>query len=387
MRIRFITCTPMNVFKGSGTFVGIITLANAVRALGVAVDLVIPQFNVPIYTLQRFLFNQSLRLQPRGHYDVTVGFDLDGYTVAGAGHEVHIASIKGVIADEMRFESGLTRATMRLQANWERLHVHRAASVITTSRYASRRIQELYGLPYAPAVIPEPIDLALWQKLLKQNPDRRDSDKFVVLSVCRFYRRKRLNILLSAAERLRAAIPGLNVRIVGGGPEIHHLKSICGEKGLQDIVTWREDISQSELSREYNRCDVFCLPSVQEGFGLVFLEAMAHGKAIVAARSGAAPEVARHAVLVEPDSAAGVAEAIELLYRSPALRAELGMAGHQFVKQFDAPLVAKLFIAQIETKAESTVASAKSPEKATSSTAQRTGSTNRAPTHLESSNR
>lgn len=342
----------MNVFRGSGTFVGISTLANALTALGATVDLVVPKFSFPIYTIQRLLFNLWLRLRPSDHYDVTVGFDLDGYTVAGAGHGLHIASIKGVIADEMRFESGLTRATMALQARCERLHVLRAASVITTSRYASQRIQELYALPYAPSVIPELIDLAAWEKLSQKNRNPQDSDKFVVLCVCRFYPRKRLNILLGAAERLRYAIPGLSVRIVGGGPEIHHLKSICREKSLEDIVTWRKDISQSDLSREYNDCDIFCLPSVQEGFGLVFLEAMAHGKAIVAARSGAAPETARHGVLVEPDSESGLAEAIELLYRDPNLRAALGAAGLQFVKQFDAPVVAKLFLRTIETIAE-----------------------------------
>jgi glycosyltransferase involved in cell wall biosynthesis len=358
MRIRFITSTPMNVFGGSGTFVGIATLANAIRALGVTVDLVIPKFNFPIYTVKRFMFNQWLRSQRGDGYDVTVGFDMDGYTVAGAGHGLHIASIKGVIADEMRFESGLTRATMSLQAKCERLHVHRAASVITTSRYAAERIQELYGLRYAPSVIPELIDLTGWQKLSNENPGRSDSNKFVVLSVCRFYPRKRLNILLGAAERLRAAIPGLSVRIVGGGPELHRLKSMCREKGLQDIVVWRKDISQAELAREYNSCDVFCLPSIQEGFGLVFLEAMAHGKAIVAARSGAVPEVAQHGVLVEPDNERDLAEAIELLYRSPDLRMQLGAAGLQLVTQVDAPVVAKLFMRRIEIIAEGKAASA-----------------------------
>jgi glycosyltransferase involved in cell wall biosynthesis len=361
MRIRFITSTPMNVFGGSGTFVGITTLANAIRALGVTVDLAVPKFNFPVYTIKRLLFNQSLRLQPSKRYDVTVGFDMDGYTVAGTGCGLHIASIKGVIADEMRFESGLTRATMRLQAKCEQLHVRRADSVITTSRYAAERVQELYGLRYVPSVIPELIDLAGWQKLPKENPAYRDSAKFVVLSVCRFYPRKRLNVLLGAAEQLRAKIPGLSVRIVGGGPELQRLIRICRQKGLQDTVTWRKDISQSELAREYNNCDVFCLPSVQEGFGLVFLEAMAHGKAIIAARSGAAPEVARHGLLVEPDSVSGLAEAIEFLYRNPSRRDQLETAGLHFVKQFDAPAVARQFMREIEIIVERKHASTSRP--------------------------
>jgi len=83
MRIRFISSTPMNVFQGSGTYVGIEALARSIRDLGVQVDMVTPRFQFPVLTAQRLLFNQTLRFRPRKNYDVTVGFDMDGYTIAG----------------------------------------------------------------------------------------------------------------------------------------------------------------------------------------------------------------------------------------------------------------------------------------------------------------
>jgi glycosyltransferase involved in cell wall biosynthesis len=348
MRIRFITCTPMNVRAGSGTFVGISTLANQIRALGIEVDLVVPTFRLPVFTAERFIFNQALRFQNRTHYDVTVGFDMDGYTIAGRVSEPYIASIKGVIADEMRFESGFTRASMGLQARCEKMNVHRSTAVLTTSQYASQRIQTLYGLTKPPIVVPELIDLAGWQKLSNANPARPVTGKFTILSVCRFYPRKRLHLLLGAAARLRSKIPGIEVRIVGGGPEFKRLQKICRDKHWQGMVTWCRDISQSELAREYNSCQIFCLPSVQEGFGIVFLEAMAHGKPIVAARAGAAPEVVAHGVLVDPDNETALADGIEFLYRNPDQRAQLGALGRQFVKQFDAPVVAKRFLQELK---------------------------------------
>ena len=82
MRIRFISSTPMNVFQGSGTFVGIGTLARALQALGADLEIVAPRLAFPILTARRVLFNQRLRWLRHGRYDVTVGFDMDGYTIA-----------------------------------------------------------------------------------------------------------------------------------------------------------------------------------------------------------------------------------------------------------------------------------------------------------------
>jgi glycosyltransferase involved in cell wall biosynthesis len=357
MRIRFISSTPMNVFRGSGTYVGIETLARSLRALGVQVDIVTPHLRFPVYTVERLLFNQSLRFGRRNDYDVTVGFDMDGYVVAGqtsagntgagAGPRVHVAAIKGVIADEMRFESGLTKMTMRLQAACEAEHVRRADFAMTTSAYAAGQIQKLYGVSQPPRIVPEPIDLAAWEDLARSNTPPR-ADKFIVLTVCRFYPRKRLPVLLAAADRLRSRIPGLEMRIVGGGPEEDRLRTFCRERNLDEVVVWRRNISGAELACEYSQCHLFCLPSVQEGFGIVFLEAMANSKPVVAARAGAAPEVVQHGLLVEPDNDQELAGAIERLYREPLLRESLGNAGRAFVRGFDAPLVGRMFLRELE---------------------------------------
>ena len=352
----------MNVFQGSGTYVGIEALARSIRDLGVQVDMVTPRFQFPVLTAQRLLFNQTLRFRPRKNYDVTVGFDMDGYTIAGqsragqvsashtsarAGPKAHVASIKGVIADEMRFESGLTKMTMRLQADCEAEHVRRADLVMTTSAYAAGQIRQLYGVSQPPRIVPELIDLAAWEHLA-QNSAPTPVHKFIVLTVCRFYPRKRLPVLLAAADRLRSRVRGLEVRIVGGGPEENRLRAICREKNLEKIVVWRRDLSGPELAREYSQCHIFCLPSVQEGFGIVFLEAMANGKAVVAARAGAAPEVVRHGLLAEPDNDQELADAIERLYREPLLRESMGNAGREFVRRFDAPVVGRMFLRELE---------------------------------------
>jgi glycosyltransferase involved in cell wall biosynthesis len=338
VRIRFLTSTPLDIRRGSGTYVGVHVLARALVSLGHSVEFETPRVRLPNYTLQRLVFNRALRVAPQ--FDLTVGFDMDGYRIAGAPH--HVAALKGVIADEVRFESGLTHLTMSVQARCERLHVARAARVLTDSRYSADRVQEFYGLAQPPAVVPEPIDLAEWRRLLAQRP--AESSRFTVLFVGRFYRRKRVEILLRATAALRACIPDLEVRLVGAGPCGPQLRGLATELKLDGTVTFLGDVTRSQLIAEYNRADVFCLPSVQEGFGIVLLEAMAAGKPIVAARAGAIPEVVPHGLLVKPESDTAIAAGIEELYRSPEERAALARTGEKWVEQFDAPRVARLFL-------------------------------------------
>jgi glycosyltransferase involved in cell wall biosynthesis len=341
LRLRFLTSTPQDIARGSGTYVGISVLADALRQLGHTVDIESPTRHFPVFTAERLWFNRGLRASST--HDCTVGFDMDGYCIAsGAPGAPHIASLKGVIADEVRFERGLTRLTMGWQARCERLHVQRADRVLVSSHYSAECAQRLYGLEQFPTVVPELIDLAAWRRPLADHPAA--ATRFTVLFVGRFYRRKRVCLLLEAAAALRGAIANLEVRIVGNGPcdaawraQAEHLK-------LRRTVTWLGDISRAGLAAEYNRAHVFCLPSVQEGFGIVLLEAMAAGKPIVAARAAAIPEVAPHATLVEAESAESLAAGILDLHGSPQARAAQAAVGLAWVEQFDAPLVARLFV-------------------------------------------
>ena len=103
------------------------------------------------------------------------------------------------------------------------------------------------------------------------------------------YPRKRLRDLLHAAAVLRTRIPDVQIRIVGQGPDYPRLVRLHGELGLGESVILLGDVSRERLAAEYVGADVFCLPSVQEGFGIVFLEAMAAGLAVVACRAAAVP--------------------------------------------------------------------------------------------------
>jgi glycosyltransferase involved in cell wall biosynthesis len=320
--------------------VGMAALARGLESIGHSVSFETPQRHMPIYTAERLLFNR--RLRPAPDADVTVGFDLDGYRIAGAPS--HIAALKGVIADEVRFERGLTRLTMSWQARCERLHVHRASRVIVTSRYCAGKVCDLYGYRGEPSIVPELIELAEWRRLLAEDASP-PAARFTILSVGRFYRRKRIDVLLRAAAMLGERIPDLEVRVVGNGPCRETLRRLAADLRLGSTVVWLGDVSRSQLVREYNSASLFCMPSVQEGFGIVLLEAMAAGKPIVASRAAAIPEVAPHAELVKPDDPAALAAGIERLWANSEARESQVHSGSRRAEEFDAPRVARAFVA------------------------------------------
>jgi glycosyltransferase involved in cell wall biosynthesis len=113
------------------------------------------------------------------------------------------------------------------------------------------------------------------------------------------------------------------------------------------MVRWLGDLSRTRLAAEYSQAKVFCLPSTQEGFGIVFLEAMAAGKPIVAARAAAIPEVVRNGILVEPDNPEALAEGLVCLYRDPDLCQRLGAAGLRDVERFEMHRVARQFLTEV----------------------------------------
>jgi glycosyltransferase involved in cell wall biosynthesis len=171
-----------------------------------------PQIHLPFFTATRVLFNEALRWHNLTA-DATIGIDADGYAIAGRRNSApYIACIKGVIGDAVRFETGITRASMAFHSRLEAKNARRADLVITVSRYCAGRIEELYGIGGVTAVS-ELIDLKAWRQLFNSIPALQDQDNFV-LCVCRFYQRKGLDTLLYAASQLRQTIPQLKIRIV-----------------------------------------------------------------------------------------------------------------------------------------------------------------------------
>lgn len=346
-RLLFITGTAADVPEGSGTYIGISVIRAALKARGHRVEMIAPApHRGPVSFPHRLLFNVRARIAARKLLpaaDLLVGFDLDGFLVQSCGVR-RVAAIKGVLADELRFERGFTRVRLTIESFLEGLHVRRVDRILATSAYSAARIAESYGVPAQRiAVVPEPIDLDRWRQALNAVPELPREGK-AILCVAHLYPRKDVATLLSAMSRL----PHETVlRVVGTGPELASLRRQARELRLGGRVKFLGHVAFDRLAGEYRRADVFCLPSRQEAFGIVFLEAMAAGLPIVAARAAAVPEVVADGVcgiLVPTASPDELAQALNRLLSSAEERCRMGEAGRRRAPLYDVSLVATRFL-------------------------------------------
>jgi glycosyltransferase involved in cell wall biosynthesis len=347
VRLCFLTSTPLNYRQGSGTYTAIRTLADALKASGVHVAVESADTRIWPYTLRRYLFNLRVSKLDFSSFDAVIGFDLDGFLLPPSDSK-HLACVKGVIRDELLFEKGITRLALRIQASWEQKHLNNAHRVLTTSCYSVQRIRILYGRTDEIVVVPELIDLSHWQSLFRSSTPSTADEPFRLLCVCRFYPRKNVQLLLKTMAILQKSELRFELRLVGGGGEQQKLKEMARQLKLEANVKFMENLTETQLASEYRGAHLFCFPSLQEGFGIVLLEAMAAGLPIVAAAKGAIPEVVPHASLVHANNADVWAGTILRLAKDENLRTQISNQGLNDVRQYDAPLVARRFLEVVE---------------------------------------
>ena len=101
---------------------------------------------------------------------------------------------------------------------------------------------------------------------------------------------------------------------------------------MRKRVTFLSRLSYPEVAACYSACEIFALPSRGEGFGLVYLEAMARGKPVIGGAHGGAPEViddGKTGYLVQHGDVPQLAMSIETLLADPALAREMGARGRE----------------------------------------------------------
>lgn len=173
-----------------------------------------------------------------------------------------------------------------------------------------------------------------------------DLGRPVVLTVGRLAiseRYKGHDLMLQAWPAVLRRVPHAVYWIVGDGDDRARLEARSRELGIADSVRFAGVLSSNDLNACYDACSVFAMPARTElnaavprgeGFGIVFLEAMAHGKPVVAPSDGAPAEFIRsleHGLLVNSENPSEIAEAIVFLLNDPERAQQMGQCAKNFV--------------------------------------------------------
>ena len=152
------------------------------------------------------------------------------------------------------------------------------------------------------------------------------------------------DLVIKALYRVKDEIQNIHLYIALNVPQNHLIRKMVKDFGLEENVTFSGILPLQEYRTLLNSIDVLCMPSKEEAFGIVFLEAMAMGKPIIAADMGGVPEFiinGRNGILIE-FSSAEVADAILYLYNNKDLRKEMSRNNVEDIKNFDwSPIVDK----------------------------------------------
>ena len=158
-----------------------------------------------------------------------------------------------------------------------------------------------------------------------------------ILGLGRIVPQKGFDILLDAYARLLGRRPDApDLVIAGDGPERESLQAQAASLGLKNRVFLTGRADRTSAVSLFHGCALFVLPSRQEPQGIVSLEAMACGKAVVAARVGGVPEIVREGetgLLFPAEDSAALAQLLETLLAAPERAAALGQAGRARVEQ------------------------------------------------------
>jgi glycosyltransferase involved in cell wall biosynthesis len=175
------------------------------------------------------------------------------------------------------------------------------------------------------------VDLERFRPPREQRPDTTEA--VAVLCLGRLVERKGQAFLVAAMAAPGAA--PLELTLAGDGPERRRLEGLAEGLETGRRITFTGIVGQNEALELYRRSDLFCLPSLSEGLPAVLIEAMACGLPVVTTRIDAIPELVsdgENGLLVEPGDAGALAAALTRLARDPGLRARLGAAARETIR-------------------------------------------------------
>ncbi len=221
-----------------------------------------------------------------------------------------------------------------------RLVFAEASMIVTVSEPSKKSIIHLGIPPEKIKVVYPGVDTQIFKPLSDENKFRKrfaPNGEKIILSVGRLIERKGFDMVIESLPELIDEFGAVKYILVGDGPDRKRLEVNVKRNGLEGSVIFLNRVSNEELPELYNACDLFVMPNRvgkfagdTEGFGIVFIEASACGKPVIAGRSGGAIDAVednKTGFLVNPESYSELREKMMKLIRNDDAAIEMGRNG------------------------------------------------------------
>ena len=173
------------------------------------------------------------------------------------------------------------------------------------------------------------------------------SRKPVFLFVGRLIRGKGVHKLLEACSLLiHKGVDNFSVVIVGEGKHGDEFRRFTNRSGLAPHIQWAGPVGYKQLGAYYDSCDVFVLPSLEDTWGVVIMEAMTMGKPVLCSARAGVREMVAHGVngfIFDPENPSALADYMESLITDQGLRRQFGAASFEIVRRYTPQNVAMMF--------------------------------------------
>jgi glycosyltransferase involved in cell wall biosynthesis len=188
--------------------------------------------------------------------------------------------------------------------------------IVANSNYIAQYLSQVYGRVVEDVVYPGVTQVT--EKIVEFSPQVQ------FLTVSQLWPHKRVKMILEAF----ALVPDAKLVVVGTGPEQEKLERMALSLGISDRVCFKQGLSDAELRAEYEACRAVVFAATREPFGIVALEALAHGRPLIAVNEGGYTEVVdpQCAMLVSPRPHE-LADRMNLLAQDIDLARSMGEAG------------------------------------------------------------
>jgi glycosyltransferase involved in cell wall biosynthesis len=307
-----------------------------------------------LFPLDNWFFNRSLTKKASAiQADIYEAHAVSGYgfpkTLEKLGiKKPFIHTIHGVLADEYEqakkngypsVRGKVANYFMQRLSKQEEETAKKATIIVTISNYSLEKIQKYYGIDQSKVrIVPNGVDI---EKFKPRDP-QAIRQKFglgtepCVLFVGSLIPRKGIPFLVEAAKKVVKDQANTKFLIVGKGPLRNQLSDSLKTAKLSGNFKFIGNLKDDMLPAIYNCADVFVLPSIQEGQGIVLLEAQASGKPVVTFDIGGVNEAVQNqetGLLVKRGNIEALADALLKLLTDKTLREKMGSNGRKFVSE------------------------------------------------------